>query len=553
MLKNLPGRSFVVRDPVHGYLAIAPHERLVIDSPITQRLRRIGQTGLAELVFPEAKTSRFVHSLGAMHLASRFLIASLENASTEDVKSFFDDVRSRINWTTLRMEEVDELLRHTGTLDAFASIRSASFIDPTSDRGRDDRRLLALIEGALRLAALFHDLGHLPFSHDTEYALQEFASEREAVSKPLPSSTKAIANAKAPHEEIGHELAHLVFSLLSESNTAVRHVYALAKDILDAPEPDYTLTTHQPASGLQWLHSLVDGEIDVDRADYLLRDGQALGLDFAQYDLDRLVANLVLISTPNRGFTTVIREPGLAALESFCLTRSRSNQVFVRHHKVAQVGSALRYASKELMNNDRLATPLLEFLARLKELHNASDETRRNVLAQYAVLDDTWAFQALRALQKSTNEPLLSACLGVTLDRARSLRSIWKRKGDLTADQFKRLRSLFEEFLSPKTGTLRLQQARRRLLDHKVLLTVLRFRPYAETRKTRRKAESVMLIRSSDLQLRPASTISPLIRHLKDLWNEDIPIYAFAEVENLITTDEVLSLMDADQPNSSKE
>lgn len=549
MLKNLPGRSFVVRDPVHGYLAIAPHERLVIDSPITQRLRRVGQTGLAELVFPEAKTSRFVHSLGAMHLASRFLIASLENASPEVIKTFFDDARSQINWTTLRIIEVDELLRHTGTLDAFASIRSASFIDPRSESAKDDRRLLALIEGALRLAALFHDLGHLPFSHDTEYALQEFASEREAASKPLPGSTRVIANAKAPHEEIGHALAHLVFTLLSEENSAVRHVYALAKDILDAPEPDYSLTAHQPASALQWLHSLVDGEVDVDRADYLLRDGQALGLDFAQFDLDRLVANLVLIKTPNRGFTTVIREPGLAALESFCVTRSRSTQVFVRHHKVAQIGAALRYASKQLMNNEELAAPLLGFLAQLMELEDASDETRGKVLGQYATLDDTWAFQALRTLQKSSNEPLLSACLGVTLDRARNLRSIWKRKGDLTPKQFKRLRNLYNEFLFPKTGTLRLQQARKRLLDRKVLMTMFRFRPYAETPKVKRKrVESVMLIRSSDSQLRPASAMSPLIRHLQDVWNEDIPIYTFAEIENRISTDEILTIMEVDEP-----
>ena len=76
---------------------------------------------------------------------------------------------------------------------------------------------------------------------------------------------------------------------------------------------------------------------------------QGLGLDFAQYDLDRLVANLVLVKTPELGYTTAIKEPGLAALESYCLTRSRSHQVFVRHHKVAQVGSALRYTSTKLM------------------------------------------------------------------------------------------------------------------------------------------------------------------------------------------------------------
>lgn len=472
MIHTTPGRPFVVRDPVHGYLSVAAHERLVVDTPITQRLRRIGQTGLAEMVFPEAKTSRFVHSLGAMHLASRFVIAALENASREDVQSFFDDVRRELDWATLRAEDLDELLRHSGALDALSAIRFSGI--PDSAQGKENRRLLALIEGALRLAALFHDLGHLPFSHDSEYALQDFASSREAAGKTLPPSTLAIANAKAPHEEIGHALADIVFRLLPESKPAARHVYSLAKKILDTPEPDYGMFKHQPASALQWLHSLVDGEIDVDRADYLLRDGQALGLDFAQYDLDRLVSSLVLIRTPERGYTTAINEPGLAALESYCLTRSRSHQVFIRHHKVSQVATALRYASTRLMDT-AAAAPLLDFLSKLKNL--ATDQEREAALFQYAVLDDGWWFQALRSLQTSTNETLLSACLAVALDRAPKLRSIWKRKGDLTLDQLTTLREHIKGWTSPETGRVRLQETRRRLMEQGVLVTFFRFRP----------------------------------------------------------------------------
>ncbi|WP_263356643.1 HD domain-containing protein [Acidicapsa ligni] len=544
MIASTSGRPFVVRDPVHGYLTVAPHERLVVDAPITQRLRRIGQTGLAELVFPEAKTSRFVHSLGAMHLASRFVVAALENATQKDVQDFFADVRKEIDWATLRPEDLDELLQHSGALDALSAIRFSSFTDPASSQGKENRRLLALIEGALRLAALFHDLGHLPFSHDLEFALQDFASFRESTGKPLPSSTRAIANSKAPHEEIGHALADIVFRLLPESKQAVRHVYSLAGRILDTPEPDYGVFKHQPASALQWLHSLVDGEIDVDRADYLLRDGQALGLDFAQYDLDRLVSNLVLIRTPELGYSTAINEPGLAALESYCLTRSRSHQVFVRHHKVSQVGTALRYASSQLMDV-AAAEPLLEFLANLKTVD--SDEERSAALGQYAVLDDGWCFQALRTLQKDTKEPLLSACLGVALDRAPRLRSIWKRKGDLTPEQFSTLKAHIQD-LTSADGKVRLQGARRRLTKKGVLFALHRFRPYVEDRSS---GESVMLIRAKDGQTRPASQMSPLIRHLRELWTEDIHLYAFAEQNNPITIDEVLALLGTEEDSSA--
>lgn len=83
-------KTIVIRDPVHGYLRIAPHERTIVGHPVTQRLRNILQTGLAHLIFPEARTSRFVHSLGAMHLASRFLVACIENAEHRVATAFFN-------------------------------------------------------------------------------------------------------------------------------------------------------------------------------------------------------------------------------------------------------------------------------------------------------------------------------------------------------------------------------------------------------------------------------------------------------------------------------
>ncbi|MDO5616230.1 MAG: HD domain-containing protein [Cruoricaptor ignavus] len=59
----------IVNDPVHGFIKI-PYEILfdVIEHPYFQRLRRISQTGLLNLIFPGATHTRFHHALGAMHL-----------------------------------------------------------------------------------------------------------------------------------------------------------------------------------------------------------------------------------------------------------------------------------------------------------------------------------------------------------------------------------------------------------------------------------------------------------------------------------------------------
>ncbi len=172
------GKPFVIRDPVHGYLRVAAHERIVVDHPVTQRLRRITQTGLAELVFPEARTSRFVHSLGAMHLASRFVISALENADDAVAKEFFEELKKAIGFgITPNTQDLVALLEtnpanNTGGLSA----GTGAFRNPLLQDNQTFMGLLGLAEAAVRLAALFHDLGHLPYSHDFEFALKSFVA-----------------------------------------------------------------------------------------------------------------------------------------------------------------------------------------------------------------------------------------------------------------------------------------------------------------------------------------------------------------------------------------
>ncbi|MBH1988757.1 MAG: HD domain-containing protein [Myxococcaceae bacterium] len=108
--------SVQIRDSIHGSIPIEPCELRLIDHPAFQRLRNIRQLGFADLAFPGATHSRYSHSLGAMHLATRI----------------FDHVFSQIE------VEIQERAR---------------------------------MRQALRLAVLLHDLGHTPLSHSLESRL----------------------------------------------------------------------------------------------------------------------------------------------------------------------------------------------------------------------------------------------------------------------------------------------------------------------------------------------------------------------------------------------
>lgn len=61
----------ILNDPVYGFITI-PNELIfdLIEHPFFQRLRRIKQLGMAEMVYPGALHTRFHHALGAMHLMS---------------------------------------------------------------------------------------------------------------------------------------------------------------------------------------------------------------------------------------------------------------------------------------------------------------------------------------------------------------------------------------------------------------------------------------------------------------------------------------------------
>src|SRR5580700_10906446 len=101
-----------VRDPVHNFISLREKQVKLVGTRPLQRLRGIRQLAMASLVYPGAVHSRFDHTLGVMHVAGQMA-------------------------RSLRLEEDDT--------------------------------------AAVRLAALLHDIGHGPFSHVSEYALERYA------------------------------------------------------------------------------------------------------------------------------------------------------------------------------------------------------------------------------------------------------------------------------------------------------------------------------------------------------------------------------------------
>ena len=79
----------IINDPVYGFINI-PSEEIydLIQSPYVQRLRRIKQLGLSNLVYPGAEHTRFSHSVGAMHLMTQALEVLANKGETISDKEY---------------------------------------------------------------------------------------------------------------------------------------------------------------------------------------------------------------------------------------------------------------------------------------------------------------------------------------------------------------------------------------------------------------------------------------------------------------------------------
>lgn len=83
----------IINDPIYGFVTL-PDELVhdLINHPIFQRLRRIKQLGLTNLVYPGALHTRFHHAIGAMYLMTE----ALQVLKSKDIKITEEESRAAI-------------------------------------------------------------------------------------------------------------------------------------------------------------------------------------------------------------------------------------------------------------------------------------------------------------------------------------------------------------------------------------------------------------------------------------------------------------------------
>lgn len=254
----------LVRDPVHGDIELHPYEVALLDTPEMQRLRGIKQLGTAYLVYPGAHHTRFEHVLGTLHAASRICGALRVNGHT--------------------VTEEDEQL--------------------------------------IRLAALLHDVSHIPFGHT-------FEDERKVFPR---------------HDRADRLHAFLYRGVLGERLAG-----------LGVRDEIFLLLTEERS----WRSDIVAGAVDADLLDYLRRDayfcGLAQGYDDRVYTYFSVAEGRLVLRLARHGM-----ERPDARSEVLHLLRMRyalTERVYYHHAKViagAMISKALEVAVQRGLTQERL-------------------------------------------------------------------------------------------------------------------------------------------------------------------------------------------------------
>lgn len=236
-----------IYDPVHRFIHFSSLEKQLIHSPPFQRLRYIRQLGVAFFVYPGATHCRFEHSLGVMELATRIY---------DKIFQDFSYVRSLKS----QFLPLFDLLPAAGSLE-YHYWRSI-----------------------LRLSALCHDLGHLPFSHAAEKSLLG--------SKGHESWTVKI---------IQHETLSTIWEKMEGEYRSKGFHRCVHEDIIKISlgEKKFLELFPNEEQFTPWeniVTNVISGDFfGADRIDYLLRDAQSTGLAYGLFDYHQLIEMLRIL------------------------------------------------------------------------------------------------------------------------------------------------------------------------------------------------------------------------------------------------------------------
>ena len=339
-------KNDIVNTPIHNIINIdKDYLFLLLDSIFMQRLRGIHHQGLAYLVYPTATHSRFEHSLGAFKLVKEIIDFMNKNDEENFKKCEFNATE-------------------------------------------------------LTIAALLHDIGHFPFSHIGETIFKDFIKK---VSPEYPSLTDIIPK--------NHEVrtANIIdgFDIFQDLKTIYgfniepKNFFKKLFGILNRLHPNEKINIKnikylilgKNATDKDIGH-LINGPLDVDKLDYILREAYFTGTPFGIIDIHRIIKGYkigaISKKIENNKCQLVFNNRMLPSLLQMYVGR-QLNYFRISHHDTLRIAEA---TLKGILN-----ISLDEFCRKIRD-SSIKKEYLRKILIHFKLMEDRDFLNFLEIISK---------------------------------------------------------------------------------------------------------------------------------------------------------
>ena len=378
----------MITDTVYGHIPYSGLEEKFLQSKIVNRLLFISQNALAYFAFPSVTTKRYIHSVGTMHVASYMFKYALLNTSDKNRSRFLKQARREIK-RLIKAHDLDISLSSLHIDDK--ALQSFSIIlEP-----KDTVTYLILLQ-ALRLCGLLHDVGHLPFSHQTEYAMKKLYEEIRKIPHPNKEQKRFLAfyerftqkGKTVLHESIGYAFLDMLFNeevypQSQSSKALVKLYYLLVKHIFDE--------TRTELFSYEVLHEFISSTIDADRIDYINRDLLASGYVSSSSDLIRVTREAVLIRH-NGTFRLSYFTSSIYDIEHVLETRFNLYKKVFSTHKISRLDTLLEkvitFLSKNYLAMQPKEKKLYQTIAMMWKVFEQRNRSKQ--LDLISQLDENW-------------------------------------------------------------------------------------------------------------------------------------------------------------------
>ena len=235
---------------------------------------------------------------------------------------------------------------------------------------------------------MLHDVGHPPFSHIVEYALLEGLIQRRHAADEVARKVNKVAEA-VPHY-LGHEHAsEKIAAQILSGSTFDRHRFTCRTPHFAATCAAFAQAMFTQDSRLSGIkRTILSGDVDADRIDYVLRDAKSAGMTI-DYDIDRLLDAAFLNNEGGSDFEVSYKLGALPAIENFFNARYDLYRWMIYHHDTTRRNLVVQRFLVTLLTSKSVSKPIKDAAKRLEVSatggENASYSNYRSFLDAYLI------------------------------------------------------------------------------------------------------------------------------------------------------------------------